>query len=145
MWLLNSDKRIILSPKTSIQCMADEETQNRYSQLNSQIVDKLLIKFFKKGVNNMPEVNYVIVEDDGDKIKYNRVEEHEVSRETTSNYRKRLEALKEQKANIENEIAELEKLIEESEYIVKLADDKKSEEAVEEEAVEEENSVADAE
>ena len=72
----------------------------------------------------MPE--YVIVSDVDNIIKYGEI--HEVNREEVANHRARLEALKEQKAHIEAEIAELEAIIEKDEYIVKLADEKKAEE-----------------
>ena len=72
----------------------------------------------------MPE--YVIVSDVDNIIKYGEI--HEVNREEVANHRARLEALKQQRADIEKEIAELEALIEKDEYIVKLADDKKAEE-----------------
>ena len=76
----------------------------------------------------MPE--YVIVSDVDNIIKYNEVYEGEVNREDVANHRARLEALKSQKAEIEAQIAELEKLIEKDEMIVRLADEKKAEDAL---------------
>lgn len=74
----------------------------------------------------MPE--YVIVSDVDNIIKYHEVYEGEVNRQEVVNHRARLEALRAQKADIEVQIAELEKLIEKDEFIVKLANDKKAEE-----------------
>ena len=71
----------------------------------------------------MPD--YVIVSDVDNVIKYGEI--HEVNRLEVADHRARLEALKEQKANIEAEIAELEAIIEKDEYIVKLADEQKAE------------------
>ena len=70
--------------------------------------------------------DYVIVSDVDNIIKYGEIQE--VNRLEVADHRARLEALKEQKASIEAEIAELEALIEKDEYIVKLADEKKAEE-----------------
>lgn len=73
---------------------------------------------------------YVIVSDVDNVIKYHEVYEGEVNREEVANHRARLEALRAQKADIEAQIAELEKLIEKDEFIVKLADEQKTEETL---------------
>ena len=74
----------------------------------------------------MPE--YVIVSDVDNVIKYHEVYEGEVNREEVASHRARLEALRAQRADIDAQIAELEKLIEKDEMIVKLADERKAEE-----------------
>ncbi len=133
---LNQTK-INLIPKTSIQIVADEEVQSRYIQLDDAGVEKLFIKFIKKGENDMPEVRYEIVSDVDNKIVYNEVYEDVVDRVEIANYRAKIDALKIQKAGIEAEIAELEALVAKGEQIVKLADEKKEAEAkAEAEAVE---------
>lgn len=83
----------------------------------------------------MPE--YVIVSDVDNIIKYNEVHAGEVNRDEVASYRARLEALRVQKADIEAQIAELEKLIEKDELIVRLADEKKALESPENNAGEE--------
>ena len=134
---------INLIPKTSIQFIADAETQGRYIQLDKAGVDELFIKFIRKGENDMPK--YEIVSDVDNKIVYNEVYEYEVDRVEIANYRAKIEELKLQKEGIEKEIAELEALVEKGEAIVKLADEKKAEEVVAEEPVAEENVVVEGE
>lgn len=120
---------IEVASKTIITSQASEEVQNRYNQLDDAGVGELFIKFLKEGGVNMPEeVKYEIVSDVDNKIEYNEIYAGEVDRVEIANYRARVEALKEQKANIEAEIAELEKLLEKGEHIIKLADEKRAEE-----------------
>lgn len=120
------NQRISLIPKTSIQIVADEEIQSRYIQLDNDGVEKLFIKFIKKGENDMPEAKIEIVSDVDSRIVYNEIYENVVDRNEIASYRAKIEALKEQKAGIEAEIAELEALVEKGESIVKLADEKKA-------------------
>ena len=91
----------------------------------------LLIKFSEKEETLMiPETEYVIVSDIDNTIAYDEVRHYEVHRDVVAERRARLEALKAQRTDIDNEIAELEGLIEQDEHIIKLADDKKAMEAM---------------
>jgi len=116
-----------LTPKTSIQIVADEETQKRYTQLDAAKVEKLFIKFTKKEGIYMPK--YEIVSDVNNEIVYNEIHEGTINREQVANARALIEEKKNQKAGLEAEIAELEKFVEEAEHIIELADKKKEAEA----------------
>jgi len=124
-------------PSTFLERVATKEVQNRYLQLDNKGVAELLIKFIKKGGELMPE--YVIVSDVDNKINYQEVYNKELDRNVVANRRARLEALKEQKLEIEKEIAEIEAELELDEKIIAIADEKKAQEevAVEEPATEE--------
>lgn len=76
----------------------------------------------------MPE--YVIVSDVENKIEYQEVYNKELDRNVVANRRARLEALKEQKLDIEKEIAEIEAELELAEKIIAIADEKKAQEEV---------------
>ena len=86
----------------------------------------------------MPE--YVIVSDIENKINYQEVYNKELDRTVVANRRARLEALKEQKLDIEREIAEIEAELEIDEKVIAIADEKKAEELARLEA--QENEVA---
>lgn len=77
----------------------------------------------------MPE--YVIVSDIENKIEYQEVYNKELDRNAVANRRARLEALKEQKLDIEKEIAEIEAELELDEKIIAIADEKKAQEQAE--------------
>ncbi|MGN0960769.1 MAG: hypothetical protein ACI4PF_01055 [Christensenellales bacterium] len=127
MWKIKRRKKK-MKEQTMLQIMASNEIQNRYSQLDGETVDKLLIKFMRKEEIKMPELEYVIVSDVNDKIAYNEIHKGEVDRVEIAGYRARIEALKTQKTDIEKEIAELEELVAKGEHIIKLADEKKAKE-----------------
>lgn len=113
-------------PSMFLERVATKEVQNRYLQLDNKGVAELLIKFIKKGGKLMPE--YVIVSDVDNKIEYQEVYNKELDREVVANRRARLDALKEQKLNIEKEIAEIEAQLELDEKIIAIADEKKAQE-----------------
>lgn len=115
-------------PSTFLERVATKEVQNRYLQLDNKGVAELLIKFIKKGGKLMPE--YVIVSDIENKINYQEVYNKELDRTVVANRRARIEALKEQKLDIEKEIAELEAQVEQDEKIIAIADEKKAQEEV---------------
>ena len=115
-------------PSTFLERVATKEVQNRYLQLDNKGVAELLIKFIKKGGTLMPE--YVIVSDIENKINYQEVYNKELDRTVVANRRARLEALKEQKLDIEKEIAEIEAQLELDEKIIAIADEKKAQEEV---------------
>lgn len=117
-----------------LQRFAPKKVQDNYSQLNQQGVDKLLISFLRKEGLTMPEAKIVIVDDIDNKIKYQEVYEKELDRTNVANRRARLEALKEQKLDIEKEIAEIEAELELAEKIISIADEKKAEEEAKAEA-----------
>ena len=112
-----------ITSKTIITTQASEEVQSRYIQLDNAGVERLFIKFLQKGGNEMPEeIKYEIVSDVDNKIKANEIHSIEVDRIEIANYRARIEAIK---ANVEKElaeVAELEKLIEKGELIIKIAE-----------------------
>ena len=117
-----------ITSKTIITTQASEEVQSRYIQLDNAGVERLFIKFLQKGGNEMPpeEIKYEIVSDVDNKIKANEIHSIEVDRIEITNYRARIEAIK---ANVEKElaeVAELEKLIEKGELIIKIADEEKA-------------------
>ena len=115
-------------PSTIFEKLAPQEVQSRYFQLDNKGVAELLIKFIKKGELKMPE--YVIVSDVENKIEYQEVYNKELDRTVVANRRARLEALKEQKLDIEKEIAEIEAELELAEKIIAIADEKKAQEEV---------------
>lgn len=119
-----------LFPKTFLEQKAPQEIQNRYSQLDKNGVDRLLIKFMEKEGIYMAEneVKYVIKSDDGETIKYDKLyEDNKLTRTDVKNHRTRLETLKAQKVDIEKEIAEIEAMLEVEEKLVEQADAEKAE------------------
>ena len=101
-----------------------------YYQFNQQFVDELLIKFLKKEGIIMAEPIYEIVSDVDNIVSYKEIYDKQVDRVDIANKRERLEALKQQKLDIEKEIAEIESELQVAEHIISLADDKKSRENV---------------
>lgn len=104
--------------------------QQYYCQFNQQFVDELLIKFLKKEGIIMAEPIYEIVSDVDNIVSYKEIYDKQVDRVDIANKRERLEALKQQKLDIEKEIAEIESELQVAEHIISLADDKKSRENV---------------
>lgn len=90
----------------------------------------------------MAEPIYEIVSDVDNIVSYKEIYDKQVDRVDIANKRERLEALKQQKLDIEKEIAEIESELQVAEHIISLADDKKSREnVVYEESSEEEFNV----
>ena len=117
-----------------LQKIAPKKIQNRYSQLNQENVDKLLISFLRKEGLTMPEAKIIIVDDIDNKIKYQEVYDKELDRTNVANKRARLEALKNDKLDIEKEIAEIEAELKLAEKVIAIADEKKAESEAEAEA-----------
>ena len=78
----------------------------------------------------MAEPIYEIVSDVDNIVSYKEIYDKQVDRVDIANKRERLEALKQQKLDIEKEIAEIESELQVAEHIISLADDKKSRENV---------------
>lgn len=111
-----------------LQRIAPKKVQNRYSQLNQEKVDKLLISFLRKEELIMADANIIIVSDDGNKINYQEVYTKQVDRTFIADRRARLETLLQQRQTIDEEVDKIEKELNALEQIVAIADEKKAEE-----------------
>lgn len=128
------DKRRVATPKLlSATTRMEIQSQSDYSQDYPPNVDNLLIKFIKKGDNEMAEVKYKILSYDGDNFECEKavVENVKSSKTEIANLEARMEQIlahiteeKEEVAQIVAQIEELKKIAEIAEKEAKEAEEK---------------------
>lgn len=99
-------------------------------QIDFEHLSASIIKLIKGGEAMNEEIKYTILADDGNNISYEKaiISKHDTSRDRVAVCRQRIETIKAHIIEENEEIAKLEKEIEELENVISIADENKQKE-----------------